>query len=237
VLSVRHTGVLLLACVMPLSACANGDDDDFPDVPGFEGPTTPTADVVGGETPQPFTLANAFPAGDAGEVELDVDDDQLVLVEVRPDNDWTYRVEEDEDDEIQIDFLRNGSRIDFEATIDDTRLEVDVCTDVLQSVNDVYTLNEAGEVEARLVGDELELVQVRPAEGWIHEVEEGDEEIEVVFGRGDLRVTFDLEVENGSLDAMTCTRTIVLRGPNPTPVTTETINVVEDDDDDDGNDD
>src|SRR5690606_35628303 len=103
---------------------------------------------------------------DAGDVTLRVEGDRLVLVDVQPSDGWTHRVDEDDDDEIEIDFRDNGREIDFEAEIDDGRLKIDVCDTVLDPAGDVYTVGDAGEVEVRQVGDDdLELVEVRPNEG------------------------------------------------------------------------
>lgn len=185
--------------------------------------TTDSGDAAG-TTPSPAdqsgTAENVFPAGDAGEVELERDGNNLRLVEVRPADGWRYEVEDDDDDEIEIEFRDNGREIDFEAELDDGRLKVDVCDVVLDPTGDVYTIGEAGEVEVRIEqrqGDddpELVLVEVRPNDGWEYEIdEEDDDEIEVEFRNGDQRLKFDLEVDDDEIEAKTCTRTIHTTSP------------------------
>jgi hypothetical protein len=132
--------------VFLLDACT-GDDDDFPDAEGYQEPgTTATAPSAEPDTPAatvddddtsgqdtPATADNVFQAGDAGEVELAIDGDRLVLVDVRPNDGWSHRIDDDDDDEIEIDFRDNGREIDFEAELDDGRLEIDVCDTVVEA--------------------------------------------------------------------------------------------------------
>ena len=240
--TVRYASVLLLLSVFLLSACTGDDDDEFPSAPGFQEPgatatataTTPAADAgatpqgspgddddddTGAVTPPPVAAAdNVFRVSDAGEVELAVDGNRLVLVDVRPNDGWSHRIDENDDDEIEIDFRDNGREIDFEAELDDGWLKIDVCDTVVDPQGDVYQVGDAGEVEVRRGTDDddddggstyLELLDVRPNDGWTHEVEDDDDdEIEVVFRSGDREVKFDLEVDDGRAEAKICTRTV-----------------------------
>ena len=260
---VRHMGLILLLAVFVLTACSD-EEDDFPDAEGFQEPN-PTATLVpaGGDatTPDATTAPsvnddagpgdtgadNVFMAGEAGDVELAIDGDRLILVDVRPSDGWTHRVDEDDDDEIEIDFRDNGREVDFEAELDDGRLKIDVCDIVIDAAGDVYSVGEAGEVEVRRVRDDdddddddidLELVEVRVNDGWSYEVEhDDDDEIEVVFNRGEERVKFDLESDDGLLEAKTCTRTVVEISDGQFPVTGSPSGDDHHDDDDDHHDD
>jgi hypothetical protein len=125
-------------------------------------------------------------------------------------------------------------------------------TQWLRPQGDVYEVGDAGEVEVRrgTDGDDdddddggslyLELVDVRPNDGWTHEVEEDDDdEIEIVFRSGDREVKFDLEVDDGQLEAKTCTRTVIVLDGSQFPAsgTLATDDHQQDDDDDDNDDD
>lgn len=66
---------------------------------------------------------------EAGEVDMSREGDRLVLGDVRPAEGWTHSVDEQGDDEIEIDFRRDGREIDFEAEIDDGRLDIEICAD------------------------------------------------------------------------------------------------------------
>lgn len=266
--------LMLLMAVFILTACT-GDDDEFPAAEGFQEPGATATAVPAGDddtdasddtaasddpdaTMEPSEneggdgagqdasgATNVFPAGEAGEVELALDGDRLVLVEVRPSAGWSHRVDEDDDDEIEIDFHDNGREIDFEAELDDGRLKVDVCDISIVAAGDVYSVGEAGEVEIRQSRDDdddddddddidLELVKVRVNDGWSYEVEkDDDDEIEVVFHRGEERVKFDLESDDGWLEARTCTRTVVEVNNGQFPATASPAGDDHHDDDDD----
>lgn len=80
--------------------------------------TTPSSQQSGSGT--------AYPAGPAGTVHLDVVGGRLVLVSV--DSTWTWKVEEDEGDEIEIVFSSEAGRVKFEAEYEHglVKTEVDV---------------------------------------------------------------------------------------------------------------
>lgn len=68
------------------------------------------------------------------------------------------------------------------------------------SGNEVYEVGNAGEVEFRFADGRLELIEVRPNEGWNYEIDEdGPEEIDVDFRRGNEEWEFEAEVEDGQL--------------------------------------
>jgi hypothetical protein len=74
----------------------------------------PSAGTGDGET---------FQVEDAGSVTLRAENDRLVLVSVHPASGWTHRVTEEERDEVEIDFLRDGRKVyEFEAELDDGRI-------------------------------------------------------------------------------------------------------------------
>jgi len=76
----------------------------------------------------------------------------------------------------------------------------------LAGENNVYQVGEAGQVELRHEGDTLDLVEVRPAEGWSHSVDDRDDrdEVEVTFSREGREIEFEAEIDDGRLDVEIC---------------------------------
>jgi hypothetical protein len=66
-----------------------------------------------------------YQVGDAGEVELRVDNGRLVLVEARPNEGWRVEDIEEEADEVDLDFVRGNVEWEFEAELEDGELQVE----------------------------------------------------------------------------------------------------------------
>lgn len=67
---------------------------------------------------------------DAGEVEIRHEGDTVELVDVRPGDGWSATGDtEDDHDEVEVTFSSEGREIDFEAEVDDGRLEIGDCDD------------------------------------------------------------------------------------------------------------
>ena len=65
----------------------------------------------------------------------------------------------------------------------------------------VWQVGDAGEVEFALSGGALSLTEVRPAQGWQHQVSDADaDEIEVRFTQGDTQWKFEVELDDGALE-------------------------------------
>ena len=77
---------------------------------------------------------------------------------------------------------------------------------VLPTDDDDFAVGDAGTVTVRREGDRLVLGEVRPAEGWQHEVtSEQADEVEVEFTRGTEELDLDVEIEDGGvLEAEVC---------------------------------
>jgi hypothetical protein len=165
-----------------------------------------------------------YEVGEAGEVEFEHNGDQLVLIEVRPGDGWEHTVDESRhDNEIEVDLRRDGDEAEFEAEIDDGRLEVDIkieqyidwsgappetntddSTDVTDNTTDeaaeTYEVRDAGEVLLRIDGDRLVLVEVRPNDGWDFQIkEESRHEIEIEFRSNGREIDFEAELEHGRI--------------------------------------
>jgi hypothetical protein len=85
------------------------------------------------------------------------------------------------------------------------------CKDLEERDDGVYDLGEAGTVEVRRNGPELELVKVNEADGWTVDVDnddEDDDEVEVDLRSADgTKVEFEAEIEDGDrLEIEVCTR-------------------------------
>jgi hypothetical protein len=143
------------AAALVLAAC--GGTDDAPDtgaggieVPAREAPTGgPTGDredpgPSGGSgaadlppRPQPGTCVDVPEAADgryavydAGTAVVTREGDRLVLGDVRAAAGWTARVDDEEPDEVEIDFRRDGQDVlDLEVELDGARVRVEICAD------------------------------------------------------------------------------------------------------------
>lgn len=79
------------------------------------------------------------------------------------------------------------------------------CSDLAEAADGVYRVADAGEAEVRREGDQLVVGEVRPAEGWTHEVVEAEQhEVEIEFRRGGEEVDLEIEIDDGRLTADLC---------------------------------
>lgn len=73
---------------------------------------------------------NVYRITGVGEVELRRSGDALELVEARPEAGWQASGDEEDDpDEVEVDFRNNGDEFSFEAEIEDGRIEIELCND------------------------------------------------------------------------------------------------------------
>jgi hypothetical protein len=68
---------------------------------------------------------NVYQVGDAGEVELAVDNGRLVLIEARPNQGWNVREVEEENDEVELDFVQGNVTWEFEAELENGEIQVE----------------------------------------------------------------------------------------------------------------
>jgi hypothetical protein len=66
---------------------------------------------------------------DAGSAVVTFADGRLTLESVTPAEGWTHRVDDQEPDEVEIEFQRAAEELDLELEVDDGRLEVTICND------------------------------------------------------------------------------------------------------------
>jgi hypothetical protein len=133
---------LLLLLGLVLAGCGGGDDDAGPDAqPPAEPPATETngaetdaAPSLPGPHPTPETCQDVPDAGEGhyeiagiGVVVIAREGERLRLESVETVEGWQHRVDDAGDAEIEVDFLRDGERLEFEAELEDGRIEAEVC--------------------------------------------------------------------------------------------------------------
>lgn len=138
---------LLLAPVAVLALAACGGGDGATDTAAGSSSTAPSASseappAAGSSTPAdadrpapgscvdlPEAPDGRYTVADAGTVTVDRDGDRLVLAAANPAEGWTADEVDRDDDEVEVEFRGDGVELDFEAEIDDGRLDVEVCSD------------------------------------------------------------------------------------------------------------
>lgn len=75
------------------------------------------------------TPSEVYEVGPAGEVEISVESDSLTLVEARPNEGWSIDEIEEEDDEIEVDFVRGNEEWEFEAELENGQVDIEIDSD------------------------------------------------------------------------------------------------------------
>lgn len=206
----------LLLTSLVLAACTNDSDDDASEAETPQaGSTTPTAGSTDSDAGD-VTISRlndsevgeidddgrmTFFVHDAGEVDIDLVDMELVLVEIRPNEGWTHEIEDEDSDEIEIEFEQQDREAELEVEIENGTLVIETEDEWDNAEPGTYQVGDAGEVEFDWDGDRLTLIEVRPADGWDYEIDdEESDEIEIKFTRGSDEAEFEVEVENGQLE-------------------------------------
>lgn len=141
-------GTALAGAVLLLPACGSGDDTQ-----STVTVTEPAATTAETSAPPPDTAAPAQADGpparpardqcvridpapdgryqvfDAGSAVVTFADNRLTLETVTPAEGWTHQVDDEEPDEVEIEFRRGDEQLDLELEVDDGRLEVKICND------------------------------------------------------------------------------------------------------------
>lgn len=96
---------------------------------------TPTSGPPDGGTTSPpptsppttqAATTRSYAVGTAGSVELSVRDGVLVVDAVRPASGWTYVIEKQSSDEVEIHFQTSGQKAELHARLDDGALRVEI---------------------------------------------------------------------------------------------------------------
>lgn len=177
-------------------AAAGGDADDG----------DPAADLVDTTAAVPGT----WPVGDAGTVTFDVRDGGLVLLDVVAADGWDHAVEEEDADELEVDFRRGDEAWDFEVEVssgagsdatDDGRLEIDVYYDRRDADPGAYDLPDGGSFVFAADAGVLTLSGVEAPDGWqVTDREEDGDEFSFTLTSGDRRVQVEVELDDGRIE-------------------------------------
>ena len=135
--------------------------------------------------------------GDAGEIEFRFENGTLSLIGTRANSGWEVEIDEQEADEIEVDFGRENVEWDFDVEAEGNVLRVEMTQQIDDAEAGIYGVGDAGEVEFGLENGRLILVENRPNEGWDARVgEESDDEIEIDFVRGNVEWQFEAELDD-----------------------------------------
>jgi hypothetical protein len=136
-----------VVALLGLAACGDGGDNQSkapaettttsapPKTRTTSAPPKTTTTGGGATGPAPGKCLNlneaasgVYPVGEAGEVEVRRSGGRLTLVEARPAEGWQASGDDaKEADEVEVDFRRGGSEIEFDAEIHVGRMEIEVC--------------------------------------------------------------------------------------------------------------
>jgi len=148
-------------------------------------------------------VPGTWPVGDAGTVTFDVRDGGLVLLDVVVADGWDHVVEEEDPDELEVDFRRGGEAWDFEVELHDdgSRLEVDVHYDLRDADPGAYDLPDGGSFVFTSGDGVLTLTGVEAPAGWqVTDREEDGDEFSFTLTAGDRRVQVEVELDDGRVE-------------------------------------
>ena len=156
--------------------------------------TAPDADVVDLTEAVPGT----WPVGDAGTVTFALVDGALVLDDVTASDGWMMAIDDQDPDEIEVDFTRGNVEWEIEIELEDDGriLEIEIDQDIESADTGSYDIGDAGSFAFSVVDGRLVLDDLNVAEGWtLVELEEEADEIafELVAGARSFEVEVELE--------------------------------------------
>ncbi|MCC5947137.1 MAG: hypothetical protein JJT89_01665 [Nitriliruptoraceae bacterium] len=141
-------------------------------------------------------VAGTWPVGDAGTVTFSIIDGALVLDDVTAEDGWSVDIDEQDADEIEVDFRRGDVEWEIEIELEDggTILEIEIGQDIENAEAGSYDIGDAGTFAFAVEDGRLVLTDLSVADGWtITERDEQDDEIEFELTNGPRE--FDVEVE------------------------------------------
>lgn len=164
-----------------------------------DGAEDTTADLVDLTEAVPGT----WPVGDAGTVTFSIRDGALALDEVTPADGWDYFIDEQDAEEIEVDFRRDDEQWEIEIELDDgrTTLEVEIRRDIRDAQPGSYDLGEAGTFTFAVEGGVLHLTDLTPADGWsVTEQEEESDSIDLELRADNREVDVEVERDDGRIE-------------------------------------
>lgn len=168
------------------------DEDADASASGDAGSTSPNGDVVDLTEAVPGT----WPVGDAGTVTFSIVDGALMLDDVTASDGWMMAIDDQDPDEIEVDFARGNVEWEIEIELEDAGriLEIEIDQDIASADTGSYDIGDAGTFAFSVVDRRLVLDDLNITDGWtlVELAEEADEiEFELVNGPR----SFDVEVE------------------------------------------
>ena len=131
--------------------------------------------------------------------------DTLRIARVTANSGWRRHVEDDFDDNVGVEFLGRGRTVDFNASLENGRLQAESCVNISR-LSDRPAIQEAGMVALQRIGDEdLHVSIVKSSQGWQPRITDNNsEDIEVLFVSGKGRIEFDAQLDDGRLEGSIC---------------------------------
>jgi len=141
-------------------------------------------------------IPGTWPVGDAGTVTFSVVDGALVLDDVTANDGWMMAIDEQDVDEIEVDFIRGSVEWEIEIELEDDGriLEIEIDQDIEPADPGSYDIGDAGTFAFSIDDGRLVLDDLNITDGWtLVELEEEADEIEFELVNGPR--SFDVEVE------------------------------------------
>jgi hypothetical protein len=177
---------------------SDGDDADAEvEADGDEASTA--ADLVDLTEAVPGT----WPVGDAGTVTFSIEDGALALEDVSANDGWSADIDEEDDDEIEVDFRQGDVEWQIEIELNDggSTLEIEIDQQIRDADPGSYEIGDAGTFAFELDGDSLVLTDLSVEDGWtVTEQEEDDDEIELELENGPREFDVEVELDDGVID-------------------------------------
>jgi hypothetical protein len=141
-------------------------------------------------------VPGTWPVGDAGTVTFSLVDGALVLDDVTANDGWMMAIDEQDPDEIEVDFTRDNVewQIEIEVEDDGRILAIEIDQDIEPADTGSYDIGDAGTFAFSVVDGRLVLDDLSIADDWtLVELDEEADEIEFELANGPR--SFDVEVE------------------------------------------
>jgi hypothetical protein len=149
-------------------------------------------------------VPGTWPVGDAGTVTFAIVDDALVLEDVTAADGWQADIDEQDPDEIEVDFRRGDTEWQIEIELKDgaTILEIEIDQDIERADSGSYDIGDAGTFAFSVSDGRLVLDDLNVADGWtVAERDEEADEIEFTLVNGPREFDVQVELEDdGSIE-------------------------------------
>ena len=144
-----------------------------------------------------------WPIGDAGTVSFDVVDGRLVLEDITEVDGWSSRIDDEDDDEIDIEFTQGSVSWRFEVELTDggTTLEIELDLEDDNADPGSYDIGDAGTFAFEVAGSRLSLTDLSVADGWtVTDQDEDDDEFDFEVEQAERRFEVEVELDGGMIE-------------------------------------